>query len=220
MRREVIGNCELYHGDCLDILGEIGKVNTVVTDPVWPDNSVSEFKDIEPYDLLEKMWKLVDGKIDRAVFHLGCNSNPRILYPVTLPFFRVARMEYPVPGQRGRLLNDCDIVYMFGAPPKSIPGKRLIGGKRMSTNNFGKEAEHPCPRKLEHVKWQVYQFTNQDDIVLDPFMGSGTTGVACVDQEHARKFIGIEINEKYFDTACKRIEKVVSQGVFDFRGSE
>jgi DNA modification methylase len=47
-------------------------------------------------------------------------------------------------------------------------------------------------------------------MVLDSFMGSGTTGVACV--ETGRKFIGIEINEKYFDTACKRITEAYRQG--------
>ena len=216
MRKETIGNCELYLGDYLEILTEIGKVDTVVTDPVWPDNSLPEFAHIDPYELFEKMWKLIDSKTDRAVFQLGCDSSPRILYPVTLPFFRVARMEYAVPGYLGRLLKDADYAYMFGKPPRVIPGKKLISGRCISTNNFGKEAEHPCPRKLEHIKWQVYQFSNKEDIILDPFMGSGTTGVACVNQENPRRFIGIEINEKYFDIACKRIELAASQGIFEF----
>jgi len=219
MRREVIGNCELYHGDCLEILKETGKVDTVVTDPVWPNNSIAEFANIDPYDLLEKMWRRIDGKTDRAVIQLGCDSDPRILQPITLPFFRVAWLEYALPGNKGRLLYTGDVAYMFGTPPKVIPGKKLISGRCMSTDNFGKETDHPCPRKLTHVKWLIYQFTNRDDIVLDPFMGSGTTGVACIDQEHQRRFIGIEINEKYFDMACKRIELAVSQGVFDYGGT-
>jgi len=48
------------------------------------------------------------------------------------------------------------------------------------------------------------------DTILDPFMGSGTTGVACVQTN--RKFIGIELNKKYFDIACKRIEREIAQG--------
>jgi len=54
------------------------------------------------------------------------------------------------------------------------------------------------------------------NLVLDPFMGSGSTGVACV--EMGRKFIGIEINEKYFDIACERIRIATSQGKLDFGG--
>ena len=52
--------------------------------------------------------------------------------------------------------------------------------------------------------------------MLDPFMGSGTTGVACV--ELGRRFIGIEINQKYFDVACKRIETAAAQKTLDFGG--
>jgi DNA modification methylase len=53
--------------------------------------------------------------------------------------------------------------------------------------------------------------------VLDPFMGSGTTGVACVNT--GRKFIGIELDEKYFEIACRRIDEARKQGKFDFQGN-
>jgi site-specific DNA-methyltransferase (adenine-specific)/modification methylase len=220
MRREIIGNCELYLGDCLEILPDILpdiRPNALVTDPVWPNNSIPQFAHIEPYKLFDDAWKLIEGYLCRAVIQLGCDSDPYILKQITLPFFRVAWLEYAVPGHKGRILYTGDVAYMFGTPPKVIPGKKLISGKFISNNNFGKEADHPCPRKLDHVKWLVYQFTDLDDIVLDPFMGSGTTGVACVEQQ--RKFIGIEINEKYFDIACKRIEEIVSQKIFDFGGT-
>ena len=223
MRREIIGNCELYLGDCLEILPDIGAIYdpfasiTLITDPVWPNNSVPEFAHIEPYELFNKAWQHINDCVERAVIQLGCDSSPDILIPITLPFFRVAWLEYALPGYKGRLLYSGDVAYMFGKPPKAVLGKKLISGRSISTNNFGKEADHPCPRKLEHVKWLVHQFTDLDDIVLDPFMGSGTMGVACVEQQ--RKFIGIEINEKYFDTACKRIEETVSQKTFDFGGT-
>lgn len=63
------------------------------------------------------------------------------------------------------------------------------------------------------MKWCVEQAGNPQTI-LDPFMGSGTTGVAAV--QMGRKFIGIEREPKYFDIACKRIEQAVAQGrLFD-----
>jgi len=208
-----IGNCTLYRCDCVEILqSSVGKVDTVVTDPVWPNNSIPEFAHINPYVLFDDAWRHIVAK--RAVVQLGCDSNPAILKPITLPFFRVAWLEYARPGHKGRLLNTGDVAYMYGTPPPAIPGKKLISGKCLSKNNFGKEAEHPCPRKLEHVQWLVNQFTEPDDVVLDPFMGSGTTGVACVNL--GRKFIGIEINEKYFNTACERIEEAASQKQLDF----
>ena len=59
------------------------------------------------------------------------------------------------------------------------------------------------------MKWCIQQASNPESI-LDPFMGSGTTGVAAI--QLGRKFIGIEREPKYFDIACKRIEQAVAQG--------
>jgi site-specific DNA-methyltransferase (adenine-specific) len=66
--------------------------------------------------------------------------------------------------------------------------------------------EHPTQKPIDLLNTLV-QTARPNGVVLDPFMGSGTTGVACVQTE--RKFIGIEINEKYFDIACKRLEEAV-----------
>jgi len=212
VRKDTIGDHELYLGDCLEILPILGGVDTVVTDPVWPNNSVAEFADIDPYKLFSEAWSHINAK--RAVVHLGCDSDPRILTPINLPFFRVAWLEYVRPHYKGRLLYTSDVAYFYGHPPASIKGNHAIPGKIISKNTVGKEADHQCPRKLSHVSWCVVRFTEATDIVFDPFMGSGTTGVACV--ELGRKFIGIEISEKYFDIACKRIETAMAQGKFDF----
>ena len=212
IKKEIIGNCELYLGDCLEILSELGKVNTVITDPVWPNNSVPEFSHIDPYKLFADAWQYIDTT--RAVIQMGCDSNPRILHPIQLPFFRVAFLEYALPHYKGRLLYTGDIAYLYGKPPASRKGNHAIPGRVMSTDTLGKEAEHPCPRKLSHVLWCVSRFSDEDDLVLDPFMGSGTTAVACIN--HGRRFIGIEINEKYFDIACKRIETTAAQKTFVF----
>jgi len=62
---------------------------------------------------------------------------------------------------------------------------------------------HPTQKPLALMEWLVKSYTNEEDTVIDPFMGSGTTGVACA--MHNRRFIGIEQNEEYFETAVKRI---------------
>lgn len=216
MKHIAIGQCELYLGNCTDIILEIGTVDTFATDPVWPNNSLDEFSGIKPYELFDTTWRLTElcCSPKRAIIHLGCDSDPAILHPISLSFFRVASLEYVLPSPKGRLLMTGDIAYMYGIPPRALPGKNLIPGKCISKNNLGKESDHPCPRKLEHVKWLIHQFTDPEDIVLDPFMGSGTTGVACI--ELGCKFIGIEINETYFNTACKRIKNTISQKQFDF----
>jgi len=209
---EIIGNCELYLGDCLKILPDIGRVDTVITDPVWPNNSIPEFAHIDPYKLFADAWRLIDAK--RAVIQMGCDSNPLILQPIKLPFFRIAWLEYVRPHYKGRLLYTSDVAYMYGEPPASRKGNHVIPGKFISKNTLGKEAEHPCPRKLSHVSWCVERFTEPEDIILDPFVGSGTTAVACM--EHGRRFIGIEINERYFTAACERLRQFAKQGTLDF----
>jgi len=73
---------------------------------------------------------------------------------------------------------------------------------------------HPCPKDVHWATWLVNKFTKKGDIVFDPFMGSGTTGVACA--QLGREFIGCEIEPKYYDIASKRIEKAKRQLTFGF----
>lgn len=69
---------------------------------------------------------------------------------------------------------------------------------------------HTTQKPLELMETLVSLFSNAGETVLDPFMGSGTTGAACI--QLGRKFIGIERDEKYFEIACRRIEQAVAQG--------
>lgn len=89
------------------------------------------------------------------------------------------------------------------------------GGKRnwwlIPTNGASREGTHPTEKPLALMAGIVADFTRLGDMVLDPFMGSGTTGVACV--QAGRRFVGIEQYARYFDIACRRIEAAVAQGV-------
>ncbi|RIK91753.1 MAG: hypothetical protein DCC73_14925 [Proteobacteria bacterium] len=82
------------------------------------------------------------------------------------------------------------------------------GGKRgvytHCVNGPLRQGEHPTEKPVALLAEIILDFTSPGQVVCDPFMGSGTTGIACSDL--GRKFIGIEISEKYFDLACRRIE--------------
>jgi site-specific DNA-methyltransferase (adenine-specific) len=69
---------------------------------------------------------------------------------------------------------------------------------------------HPTQKPLALMEFLVRSYSNKNDIVIDPFMGSGTTGVACINT--GRAFIGIERNKTYFDIACERIKKAFTEG--------
>jgi site-specific DNA-methyltransferase (adenine-specific) len=97
-------------------------------------------------------------------------------------------------------------------------------GGRISWNDDGRklaniialmpdrERVHPNEKPLLLMRTLVDTLSNGGDTILDPFMGSGTTGVACV--KLGRKFIGVELEQKYFDIACERIEQAYKQADF------
>jgi hypothetical protein len=204
-------NIMIYCGNCLEVMPQLeaSSVDAVITDPVWPNATPELVGADDPLGLLARSAAEWPRLAKRVIVQLGCNSDPRILsaIPGSLPFLRVCSLEHVLPGYVGRLLYTGDIAYVFGEWPRSGPGRRVIPGRYISTDTHGKEAKHPCPRKLSHVNWLVNWFG--ENSVLDPFMGSGTTGVACV--QTGRKFVGIEIEEKYCQIAVERIEKALMQ---------
>jgi site-specific DNA-methyltransferase (adenine-specific) len=107
--------------------------------------------------------------------------------------------------------QDCVFDFNIGAYPK-----REIYFK--SVHNANNTRVHPSQKPVLLLEYLVKTYTDERDTVLDFTMGSGSTGVACVNTN--RKFIGIEINEKYFDIACKRIELAAAQGILDFGGTK
>ncbi len=70
----------------------------------------------------------------------------------------------------------------------------------------------PTEKPLGLIKWCIDFIPEQATVILDPFMGSGTTGVAAV--ENGKQFVGVEVIPKYFDIACKRIEKALTTPQF------
>lgn len=219
VEKVVIGDATLYHGDCLEIMPTLPKADAVVTDPVWPNASVFDIAD--PQKLFAESLQLLPGA-DRIVVHLGVDSDPRFLLavPDKWKFMRVCWLRFARPNYKGRLLNGSEVAYIFGVPPAAysdtvkflMPGESATEGEFTNTLAGPRTIDHPCPRRLPHVDWLVRNFGG--GLVLDQFMGSGTTGVACMNL--GRKFIGIEIEKKYFDIACERIDQAQRQGrLFD-----
>ena len=215
-RKEIIGDCTLYLGDAREITPKIDQKVTVITDPVWPNAPEGMFEiDCLPQDLLSSVLHSISGKIERASIVMRYDSDPRFLcaVPRRLEFFRVSLIPYAVPSPIGRTLSGLETVYNFGTPIKSAKGRHIVPGMCAPIQpkpGYFKNMGHPCPRPINGMEWVVYWYSDQNDIVFDPFMGSGTTAVACIST--GRKFIGIEIDETYFDIACARIRDAYKQG--------
>lgn len=205
--KEVIGDAVLYCGDCREILDSIEPVDVVISDPVWPNCPAGLLAGSdEPEKLLKETLEHITAK--RLVLVVRSDSDPRFFraVPDTYPFFRAQILPYVMPGYIGRKLGGDEFAYCFGDPIPSAPGKRVIPGYAPKVQPNGRKANgHPCSRSLEHFQWLMKWWTVDGDTVLDPFMGSGTTGVAAASAN--RKFIGIEIEREYFDLACRQIEK-------------
>lgn len=220
------GGITIYNGDARELIGAVGTVESVVTDPVWPNSVFPEVAD--PQRLFAETISVTPSSVRRVVVHLGCDSDPRFLMsvPAHWPFFRVCSLEYAQCGYKGRLLVTGDIAYVFGTPPPAKPGAMVLPGKILSTGrkryvargtgrNKNKSLQgeayevlaHPCPRDLEHVQWLVKWFGGES--VCDPFMGIGTTALAC--KQLGIPFVGIEIKKEFCEVAVSRL----SQGVLD-----
>lgn len=208
-RKEVLSDSvTLWLGDCRDVLPLIGRVDAVVTDPVWPNAPDGMFKVENPRLLLSEALSVLDAK--RAAIILRTDSDPRFLGAVSTDwkFIRTQNLEYACPGHIGRVLGGLEILYGFGEPIPSREGQRVIPGNSPRVQPSEK-FDHPCARNLEHMKFAIRWWSEFDEVVCDPFMGSGTTGVACVNL--GRKFIGIEIEPKYYDIARRRITDALNQ---------
>lgn len=205
-REEIIGDCRLILGDCLEILPTLGKVDAVVTDP--------------PYGLANK-WQGGGGSLktswafDPAEARSWDREAPAIVE--TLP--SLARDCIVWGGNYFRLpLSRCWLVWDKKQNDSWTTGQaelawtsidRPVRVYRFAQCEQASEGpkDHPTQKPLGLMTWCL-KWTDAETI-LDPFMGSGTTGVACVNL--GRKFIGIEIEPRYFDIARRRIEEAYKQ---------
>lgn len=192
------GDYQLYHGDCLEIMPTLDKADAVITDP--------------PYGLEKKLRGGTWGKKynDRSLswdFELATEQVMEILEMDALKIIWGGNY-YDVPPTRCWLIWDKPTLptmsdFEMAWTNLDKPSKR-ISKPRPSGNRY-----HPTQKPISLIKHCIELCTQENDLVLDPFMGSGTTGVACA--ELGRRFIGIEIDKDYFEIARKRIETAYAQ---------
>ena len=202
----IIGNAELYCGDCMEVLPTLPKVDAVITDP--------------PYGILA----------DKAKAHSSIRDNedwPRSEWDKQRPGPEVLRklptLAAKVAIWGGNYFADClppSSGWLVWRKPEAETGFSLADAElcwtsegfatRMKTFPRRDGNDHPTQKPVVVMAWPLNHLKiPKGAIVLDPFMGSGTTGVACMNL--GLKFIGIELEPKYFDIACRRIEQAQQQ---------
>lgn len=195
--RVQIGACTLYRGDCLEILPLLPKVDAVVTDPPYgigiAANPVRQKHERKAWDDAAPCATVFDALRERSSWQIIWGGN-----------------YFELPASQGFLVWDkvqpqdfslamCEQAWTNIQAPAKLFKRHVV--------SFSKE--HPTQKPLELMQWCIERLPQNATTILDPFMGSGTTGVACV--KLGRKFIGIEIDEGYFEIACKRIRDAYAQ---------
>jgi DNA modification methylase len=214
---EIIGNATLYCGDCADILPGLGRVDAVVTDPPYGiDASAIKPKGVpvgfsngagwREYE--QPDWDWDGSRPAAAMFDLmRAVSREQIIWggnyfaDLLPPTMRWLVWDK---GQRSFSLADVELAWT-----SQRKAARAFSYSRAAALQDGKE--HPTQKPVQLMKWCIW-FLRGAEAVLDPYMGSGTTGIAAV--QLGRRFIGVEREPRYFDIACRRIEDAQRQGDF------
>lgn len=226
MRKETIGECELYLGDCREIIPTLGQVDAVVTDPpygigfkyethidseesypgfIWPIIEAAE-KLVPPggpifvwqaqkwmprfHELFPRDWRVLVAArnfVQMRSTAMQCAYDPVVAWwkPGSQPWYADRKSGFV---NRDYFISDC---------ASAVSDTKSLA------------RQHPCPRQVDICEHIVGNWCPPRSLVLDPFMGSGTTGMACVSL--GRRFVGIEVDPQYFDLACRRIEKSRAQ---------
>lgn len=191
---------KLHLGDCLEIIPVLtGPVAAVITDPPYGVNIP-----YLSYDDTEENWYSLMLSAVPLMQHIG-----KI---VIMPSCQIKRLEWwyrcfppdwiiawykGSPGHNSAIgFNDWEPHLVWGKPQKPMHDY-------FQTRCGFSIKGHPCPKPVEWAQWLISRSTNPGDTILDPFMGSGTTGVACI--RTGRNFIGIEKEPEYFEIAERRI---------------
>jgi site-specific DNA-methyltransferase (adenine-specific)/modification methylase len=217
-REEQIGDCRLILGDCREVLPTLvvsPKGWAIVTDPPYgialdTDNSRFSGGDVA---FVRKRGNKIGPAKGAAIIGDEADFDPSFCllgeeqiiwgwnhYPDKLPRGACLVWVKRNDDAFGSFLSDAETAYFSR-------GHGVYCFRDLSNNGITNERQHPTQKPVSLMRWCIEK--TRAHTILDPFMGSGTTGVACV--KLGRKFIGIEIEPKYFDIACRRIEQAYAQ---------
>ena len=210
MRIETIGDATLYLADCRDVLPTLSGVDAVVTDPPYGigyshgvgGGRLARSTKFDNHPLIgdDRPFDPTPWVLFQEAILWGANH-----YASRLPDASCWLTWDKRDGVCSNDQADCEHAWTnLGGPARVI---RHLWNGMLKASERGVEREHPTQKPIAVMEWCVRFVTR--NIILDPFMGSGTTGVACA--RLGRKFIGIEIEPRYFDIACRRIEEAYRQ---------
>ena len=222
----------LINNDCIKVMDKIAEntVDCIICDPPYNISRETNFdtlkgasrngmdfgewdKDFDLTGFIDKFPKILKDNSNVVIFNAwenlktikdACTKNN-----ITVKRCLVLRKSNPAPFNRDRMfVNDVEFalwgIYNSKNKPTKWTFNRMNGFERCVLDTTVQSAKyHPTMKDIKIIKYLVELLTNENDIVLDCFSGSGTTALAC--KELNRRFIGIELDKKYFDIAKERL---------------
>ena len=218
---------ELYNGDCLEVMKSIPdkSIDLVVIDPPYEIKTMNGGWTIGKRKYKDEVSVMIDG-FSEEILNLLCTKMKKIniyIYcsklqlPKLLNYFISKKCNYeiltyhktnPTPLCGNTYLPDTEYVVFAREKGVKIYGEYKTKFKYYTDKVNKKDKKlykHPTCKPIPFLQNHIINSSNEDDIILDCFMGSGSTGVACMNTN--RKFIGIELDEEYFNIAKNRIEE-------------
>jgi DNA modification methylase len=221
-RVEVIGDATLYLGDCMEILPTLPKVDAVITDPPYGINTKSDGSGkLSPWGDLcnsafwyaawisEARRRLEDyGSLWTCLNWRSLVTFQKAACDISWPIesLMVWDKQWIGPGGTRGLRPSYEMVALFGMPGFAVRDRGVADVQPFPVGSY-KSTGHPAEKPVSLMAFLVKH--SSAEFVADPFMGSGTTGVAAVSAH--KRFVGIEQDEKWFDSACRRIEQAYKQ---------
>ncbi len=220
VRVEQIGAATLYCGDCRDVLRRIGAVDAVITDPPYGVGFKYATHDDRPQAYEGGygawLWGILDACESKCapgspVFVWQASLNIRQFaawFPRDWRLFVAAKNFVQMRPTAMQYAHDPVVVWWTpGAKPWTAGTSNrdwmIANTAHIVARPENIQRAHPCPRPLDQVAHVIQQWCRPGGVVLDPFMGSGTSGVASL--RLGRSFVGIEKDPAYFEIACRRL---------------
>ena len=212
MRIETIGNATLYLADCREVLPTLPKVDAVITDPPYgigeaAGKNASRSKVAVSQDYGDDGWD--DAPVEDALMKMVREAGKwAVIFGGNYYAMPPARCWLVWDKENGANdFADCELAWTN--LPKAVRRIRYMWHGMLRANGEAR-GDHPTQKPIGVMSWAINHVPAPCATILDPFMGSGTTGVAAMNLQKA--FIGIEREPKYFDIACRRIEDAQRQG--------
>jgi DNA modification methylase len=213
-RVERIGLATLYCGDCREIAPTLERPAAVISDPPYGQNYKGSGSGGYPHSRIKDHGVFGDDVPFDPSWMLG--FAPALLLWGAHKFAdRLPSGGWCVWDKRpgGVTLTQADGEAAWTNQHTSLRIFRMMWGGYVppAQPEFAEGRQHPTQKPVALMRWCIEQAkVPAGGVILDPYMGSGSTGVAAVEMRHP--FIGIEIDPRYFDTACRRVERAQRQG--------